>query len=393
MLKKDYRVHLLLDQRTERLAKSLFKEYYTKMEDIAPPNVDKREFGFGDFEKKIAYRHLAFKNAAELKKYVLENSPPFINCSSAEYEKPAARPMEAKMWLGSELVFDLDATDLRLPCQEKHGRSWVCEICLGAVKDEAIRLVEDFLVPDFGFSEKEIAINFSGNRGYHVHVNNQNIFKLDSRARRGISEYISGININAESFFPMLGERGSALKGPTPTDTGWGGKFAKGIITALNSGEDALVGLGIDRTMAKRLEKNRMEIIFGISLGKWDKIHIPKKADFWRNVVKNMAIKQSDSIDKNVTNDTQHMLRLANTLHGDTGLVGAKISSLHALQVFDPMKDAIVFKGKTLKIHISDCPDFVMNEQQFGPYKDKDIELPIYVALYLLLKRVAVLKN
>jgi DNA primase small subunit len=385
---------LLLDPKVEKFAKDLFREYYSKVdaELIAPPRIESREFGFGDFEKKIAYRHFEFKNAKALKGYMVDNAPPFVSYSSAEYENPDARPMENKIWKGSELIFDLDATDLRLPCQETHGRSWVCDICMDSVKRETIRLVEDFLIPDFGFADREISVNFSGNRGYHVHVSDSSVFVLDSKARRSISEYIAGIGINPVSFFPTIGQRGAILKGPRPTDAGWGGKFAKGMISALNSGEDALANLGIERTLAKRLVKNRADIIFGIGNGNWDKVRIPRKADFWANVIKNMAIKQSDSIDKNVTNDTHHLLRLPNTIHGDTGLVGKKISSTEELAAFSPMKDAIAYKGKSVKIHVSKAPSFVMNEETYGPYENSDVEIPVYAALYLLLKRNAVLK-
>lgn len=236
----------ILDQKTEKFAKELFKEYYMHVDAdfIAPSHVDRREFGFGDFEKKISYRHFAFKDAKDFKKYMVENAPPFVSYSPAEYEKPAARPMEAKMWQGAELIFDLDATDLHLKCQESHGRSWVCDVCLTSVKEETVRLVEDFLKPDFGFSDKEIAINFSGNRGYHVHVVDDGIFKLDSRARRSISEYITGTGIDAAAFFPTLGQRGKALQGPKPTEDGWGGKFARGMISALNSGKAPLQASG-----------------------------------------------------------------------------------------------------------------------------------------------------
>jgi len=249
--------------------------------------------------------------------------------------------------------------------------------------------IEDFLIPDFGFSEKDISMNFSGNRGYHVHVSDASVFPLDSRARRSISEYIAGVGINPVSFFPTIGQRGAVLRGPKPTDDGWGGKFAKGMISALNSGEEALANLGIERTLAKRMLKNRADITFGISNGNWDKVKIPKKADFWTNVIKNMAIKQSDSIDKNVTNDTHHLLRLPNTIHGDTGLIGKKLSSIGELASFEPMKDAIAYKGKSIKIHVVKAPAFVMNEEVYGPYENRDVEIPIYAALYLLMKRVA----
>ena len=109
-------------------------------------------------------------------------------------------------------------------------------------------------------------------------------------------------------------------------------------------------------------------------------------------MIKNVAIKQSNSIDKNVTNDTHHLLRLPNTIHGDTELIGKGIPSVNDLTSFEPMRNAIVYKEKSIKIHVSKAHAFVMNDGTHGPYENKDAELPIYAALYLLLKRTAVLK-
>jgi DNA primase small subunit len=385
-----------------QMAKRLFSEYYKKVDadSISPDMVPQREFGFGDFEKKIAFRHMAFKTPTELKKYFVENAPPFASYSSAVYERPDARPMEAKGWLGSELLFDLDATDMRLRCQEIHGKSWVCKNCLNSVRQETVRLVEDFLVPDFGFSKKEISVNFSGNRGYHVHVANNDVMKLDSLQRRQITEYIAGIGIDPDRFFTLekVGKGETTLIGPKPTDGGWAGKFAKGVISALNtqsppggsenSKTNALVDLGVSSATAKKLYANTAEMALGISLGTWDKVKIPKKKEFWMGVIKNMAIKQSDSIDKNVTNDTHHLLRIPNTIHGDTGLVGKKVS-LSALPEFDPMRDAIAFPNGTMKISVEACPQFTMNGELYGPFEKTEAELPTYAALYMILKRVA----
>ncbi len=391
----------MLDPRVASLVKGLFGEHYKKMNasDIAPKAVEKREFGFGDFEKKIAFRHVAFKSAEELKRYLVENGPPFVNASAAEYERPDGRPMEAKGWIGSELIFDLDATDLKLPCQQVHGRQWVCDICLSSIKKETVRLIEDFLIPDFGFSASDIEINFSGNRGYHVHVMNDDIFRLASSARRQISEYITGSGIDPEKLFWLLpvekeGRKSfEVLHGPTPSDGGWGGRLAKGLVGALGTGVGALEEMGIEREWAGKLFRNRTAVMLGISSGNWDMIKIPKKEEFWKRVVRNMAIKQSDSIDRNVTNDTQHMLRLPNSLHGDTGLSGKRLGSVSELDRFDPMEDAVAFRNGTLEVMVQKAQKFTMLGTEFGPYDNRKEELPLSVALYLLLKRVAVLPN
>ena len=369
----------------------LIREYYRGMspKDIAPAHVERREFGFGDFERTIAYRHMAFGNEVKLHNYLVENAPPFVSYSPSEYEDPAGRPMESKRWMGSELLFDLDATDMKLSCQKEHGSSWVCQNCLDAVKAETIKLVEEFLVPDFGVSEGEISVNFSGNRGYHVHVMNEEIYRLGPGARKKMTEYISGAGIDLKNFFPALGERGMRLDGPMPTDYGWGGRLARGVISALNSGEASLMALGIDKTTARKLSKNKAEVILGIATnGNWDKINIEHKADVWTNVLNGMAVKQGDQIDRNVTNDVYHIIRLPNSIHGKSGLASKKLRTFKDITDFDPMKEAIAFKSGTIEV-VATCPQFVMNGMTFGPYSETKAELPSYAAAYLLLKKVA----
>ena len=129
----------------------------------------------------------------------------------------------------------------------------------------------------------------------------------------------------------------------------------------------------------------------GISMGNWDKVKISKKAEFWSSIVEKMTIKQSDSIDRNVTKDVYHLLRAPSTLHGDTGLVAKRIGSLHSLEAFDPMKDGVVFGDRDVKVHIGKANAFYMKGRQFGPYDNIDAEVPLYAAVYMVLKRVATL--
>ena len=378
----------MLDIKSLGLVRGLLKGYYEKTSGLAPKSIEKREFGFGDYERKIAYRHYAFKNEKELKDYLLRNVPPFVSYSSAVYEKPDGRPMENKKLIGSDLVFDLDANDLGLACSKEHGSAWVCDKCLDAIKDETIELVENFLIPDFGFSLDDISMNFSGNRGYHVHVVNESVFNLDANARTQISDYITGKGIDLNAFFPALGKRGVRLDGPKPTDLGWGGKFANGIISALNNGKSSLLELGIDQKSANILVRKSPEIIFGITTGNWDKVNIPKKTEFWSNVLKSIAIKQSESIDRGVVNDVYHLIRLPNTIHGDTGLVAMKVDSLKALNDFDPMTKAIAFKEGMVRVKTGKVPAFEMNGSEFGPFDGNEVELPTYAAVYIVLKRL-----
>ncbi len=381
---------MVLDSASEKIAKNLFASYY-KRTDLGISDVEKREFGFGNFEKKIMFRHIAFKDLGALKDYAVSSVPAFISCSPSLYHFPAARPMEKKGWIGSELVFDLDSTDLELPCQEKHGKSWVCSECQDAVKGECIRLIEDFLIPDFGFSKGDIRINFSGNRGYHVHVNSEEVFGLGSDARKEMTDYIAGNGISAKSVFPLISNKTARLEGPKPSDYGWGGKIARGMISALNTGEGALVSLGMTKGEARLMHENRANVIMGITNGNWDKVRISGRERFWSRVIEKMAVKQSDSIDGNVTSSTYHLLRMPNTLHGDTGLLSIKISSIERLAEFDPMRHSISFKKGEHRVEITrDTQPISIGEEELGKMDvGATLELPTYAALYLVLKRYA----
>ncbi len=366
----------------------LIKGYYSKTE-IELPRLEQREFGFGTFDAKIATRHIAFESKQKLKDYLIRNAPPFSSCSPAFYRFPSARPMEKKEFLGSELVFDLDATDMKLDCQLVHGTKWVCSNCIEKVREETVKLIEQFLIPDFGFSEKEIEVNFSGNRGFHIHIGAERILSLDSKQRKEITDYIGGIGIDFEKFFPTAGIRGFKLMGPKPTDPGWGGKIARNAIRAMDNGVEEIMKLGIDKPTASRMFRNKALIELGIRNGNWDMVYIKKKDEIWSNLMKSQAVVQADKIDKNVTCDTSHILRIANTIHGETGLIAKKLSSVKELADYDPMKKCIAFNEGEIEMKIGKCEKFSMNGLEFGPFNEQKATLPTYAAVYLYLKGIA----
>jgi len=144
-----------------------FRDYYSRVEVKAPSQIEQREFGVGK-DKKIDSRHLMFKSQDKLNFYLRSAVPFYISYSAAYYEFPDARPMPNKHWLGSDLVFDLDTTDLDLSCDHPHDM--VCKKCMRQITIECSRLVNQFLRKDFGFKKDKMRVVFSGNRGFHVHV-------------------------------------------------------------------------------------------------------------------------------------------------------------------------------------------------------------------------------
>ena len=364
----------------------LISEFYRSATDLAPERIAEREFGVGNFEIKISQRHMSFRNERDLKEYLSTNAVPYVSSSSAFYKFPSGRPMEKKGWLGSELVFDLDVTDMDLPCQLRHGKSWVCSICLDEVRKETIKLVYDFLIPDFGFSEKEIKVNFSGNRGYHVHVDNKDMLMLDAAARREVTGYISGSGIEFADLFPTAGRRGEKLVGPSAKEKGWRGKIAKNFLSNLNAGVDSLMRMGIEKPIASKLWRSKGLVQMGIENGNWDMVYIKNKAAFWKLTLSKQAISQSDRIDGNVTNDPSHLIRLPDSIHGETGLSAKRINSLAELANYEPLDEAIAFSKGEVTVIAESRDEFTMKGSTFGPYHSERVELPSYAGVYLVLK-------
>ncbi|MEM0147175.1 MAG: DNA primase catalytic subunit PriS [Candidatus Micrarchaeaceae archaeon] len=375
-----------------KLVTSLIRDYYSNINinDIAPDKIEQREFGFGIIGNKIAGRHYSFRDAEQLKEYLVSNAPAFVDYSAAYYREPSARPMERKGWLGSELRFDLDASDPKYDCKI-HSKDWLCDERLEAVKRDTLLLIEDFLIGDFGFSEKEIKINFSGNRGYHVHITSDSVLQLDADAREELCSYIKPLKISSLSIFPDLSSKRkkSQFSGPKPSDNGWYGKIAKAFIEKLGSPK-SLTELGIEERIAKKLSKEKELVEMGIRNCIWGITGIPMKDIYWNKVIEKIVWEKSVYIDANVTKDPSHLMRLAGTIHGGSGLVAKKLSNgIRELEKFDPMKDAIAFADSPLGISAKTPYALRMGDSTFGPYNGERAEVPIYVGVYLYLKGFA----
>jgi DNA primase small subunit len=364
--------------------KEWFKKYYSSSK-IFVKNIEKREFGVSfDKDKKIEQRHLSFKNNIELMDYLSQNIPYYISYSAAYYNYPWM-PMEKKEWLGAELVFDLDANDLNLECKKVHGSENICSNCFEAIKEEALKLI-DFLIYDFGFKKEEINVNFSGNRGFHFHIENEEILKLSSYARREICDYLSANGLEFENFFYEVpspaNPRQKILHGPKPSDYGWYGKLANLLLNSLDS-LDKLIEIGIPKKEAKKLFEKKDIIKLGIMQGNWDMVYIKNKKKFWKDFIEKQKIKLKDVVDTNVTIDTSRLIRLPDSIHGGSSLIAKKIS-LNEIQQFS-LNEAVIPSKERVKVKINIPYDFDL----FG-YKLKkgseELEVSIGEALYFYSK-------
>jgi DNA primase small subunit len=388
-----------------------FAQYYNldSLSINAPSSLASREFAFLLFKEKRMLRHKNIRDIEDLRTMLKAVVPSDVYYSSAHYEKPEEE-MDTKGWLGADLVFDIDADHMPTPCGKQHDtwtcsncgatgrgskpencprcrglrfddKSWPCEICLESTKKETIKLHE-VLTNDFGLSPQEMIIAFSGHRGYHVHVESQIVQTLDQIARREIVDYLVGIGF--EPRFQGLEDD----RVPNLEETGWRGRIAKGTYEfLLDTSIEQLEEMGFRKSAVNNLDKQRDKILESWK-GKeaWRIKGVGPES--WKKIVRKAIENQSVKIDTVVTTDIHRLIRLANTLHGKTGLKKTLVSASD-IERFDPLKSAVAFKGGSVRLLVYEAPEFRLGDERFGPYKNCEAELPTAAALFLLCKGAA----
>jgi DNA primase small subunit len=405
-------------QDTERVGfiKQAFLQYYRKQGSriSLPPDFQAREFAFLAFGERFMTRHKAVSSHEELVNMILTLAPSDVYYSTAYYAKPA-QEMERKGWLGSDLVFDVDADHIETSCKANHDmwscgncgltkrgkvpaqcpgcgktkleeRTWFCDQCLKAAKNEVLKLV-GFLKNDFGISEEDMHIFFSGHRGYHLHVRTDEVRRLDESQRKEIVDYVMGLGLDA--FYQGLYKKPKdVIVGPQPDDPGWRGRFAREIHRVILKGtEDELVDLGFSRRQAGLIVKERTqreerwgeEILWSEFEDRFRVKDTAWKAMISRSISKGALLAEIDTV---VTTDTHRLIRLPETLNGKTGLRAMAVPDLDA---FDPFSDPVAFEGEET-VHIVQAPAFRIGKTTYGPYTREDVTLPVAAAMLLLCK-------
>lgn len=345
---------------------SIFSGYYSTAE-FGIKSIERREFGVGN-NKKIDSRHLAFKSESEFRSYLSSNTPFFVSHSAAYYHFPGATPIEKKQRIGADLIFDLD-----LHAAGKYGVFGR----LDEVRQDVIRLLEEFILGDFGISKENVLVVFSGNRGYHLHVRDIEYLTLWEDGRREIVNYVRGEGLNYKDFFEWKEVEGhKKLYGPRPDEGGYRGRIARKIVNDTPE-------------LAPRIfkdEERRKLFTDGIKEGDWSRTSlrladIPKKVS---EIAKSLTVR-SVNADAPVTHDMSKLIRVPNSIHGDTGFIARPISDIDK---FNPLDDALLKSKNTLEVVFSEgVPELEILKSTYGPFgKDEKTELPEPLALFYTLK-------
>ncbi|ADG13779.1 DNA primase, small subunit [Methanocaldococcus infernus ME] len=301
-----------------RIIKELYKKYYqysikNNLLEV-PERLRDREFAYG-YENKVDNRNLSFSSEKEYKSWVLRYTPYHLYKSLAYMKYPKNSGAKNKGIYGRELAFDIDAHKTE-KCE--HRDDWICKYCLDSAKRQAIYLIEEFLFEDFGLSEEDIKIAFSGNRGYHIYIKpkdievKKKIEKYSKNERRVILNYILGRNLNLSNL-----------------NSAW----RRRLINILRKYKISVKELKNERNWKKVLERRE------------DKERV-------YNIIKKAL---NIEIDEKVMEDDIRLLRVINSLHGYTGLI-VKELTYKELKKFNPLKDAVFeeFENEKFKVSINE---------------------------------------
>jgi len=375
------------------VVKDAFKEYYFNHINLleTPEHLEQHEFGYVTFGSGMT-RHLSFRNKGDLIATLVRDVPTDFYCSNAYYRFPTY-PMKEKQWLGADLIFDIDAEDLQLPCELSHSyfictrcnevsvKSEVCEFCKNTVFNKTsipcdkciialkkeVRRLATVLTNDLGIEEKFITIHFSGNNGFHIVASDKSFHLLGPEARSDIVSYLIGTNMMTES----IGVR----KARDRSGSDFLIKFPK---SGLSYGWRKRIAdrFGIDQASVLKLnnivQRNGGYEGFKAELGK---------------MTKSLGVK----VDPQVTMDVHRIFRMPGTINSKSGLVKMRCIDLDS---FDPMTHSCLLGDKDVKVktHISSQIYFKLKGKSFK-LKEKIIELPLFAAVYLVCKGLAEITN
>jgi len=393
--------------KTVDFVKKRFMDYYKECDLYLPNRFGRREFGFMFFDADFVQRHMNFATKNEIRQFLVDRVPSHVYHSAAYYTKPGAPTMAQKDWLGSDLIFDLDADHV------VGARKMTYDKMLDEVKEETKNLIDNFLVDDFGFDEKDLVVAFSGGRGYHIHIRDPRILAITSHERREIVDYILGTDMDEEAIFVKrpYDRTPYGLKYkfemPSTDEKGWRGRIARGIIEEVErlKNMDRKVAIsrlksfeGVGHSTAKEL----YSILFEGEKGKRGYDYLRQgnldifPGDRYLNRFKKgflsmVMAARSGKTDEPVTSDIKRLIRLPTSLHGKTGFRVVTLSR-SKLDDFDPLSDAIpstwsddevVLRGKT-KVKLQ------LKGETFN-LKEDIIRLPEYAAIFFICRGMATL--
>jgi DNA primase small subunit len=350
-----------MEERTRAYLRGRFRDHYRRETASLPPAAGEREWGYIPWRSggPTMIRHRSLLDLGDINDFLARERPRHVYFSAGKYDDPGAGSMGEKGWRGSDLIFDLDADHLPGVTPGEDSYKQMLETC-----KKALCKLLSFLDTDFGFSD--LTIVFSGGRGYHVHVRDEDVQDLGRDGRREIVDYVRGIGLDFDELISRetvagLGRRTPAEKRSLDTRGGWSKRAYEHVLDLVRElsemdEERAVAQLeefeGIGERKAKAALKSMAENRAQIEAGNVD-VH-PAFYSLARQVAAESVARDNAPIDEPVTTDTNRLIRLPGSLHGGSGLSVMRLSR-EELENFSPLVDAVpeTFQSHDITVELS----------------------------------------
>ncbi|MCI4345105.1 MAG: DNA primase small subunit PriS [Thermoplasmata archaeon] len=363
---------------------------------------ERREFASFPFTTEpLMRRHEAFRSADELRRFLEHDPPRHLYYSAAYYQRPDRPSMEAKEWLGADVIFDLDADHLRGAGARSYAEQLV------RVKEQLQRLLDDFVFGDFGVDPSEVQVVFSGGRGYHVHLRDERFLPLTSAERRELVEYVTGAGFNPAAGAGRSASRsapsGEAAAGwrafPGVNEPGWKGRRSRGLLELLARWEREgkpvvereLTASGLPPEVAATcarslLDRGRAEQIRSRQSFAVFKARPPEGLidALWTCG----ALEAQGETDAPVTTDVHRLIRLPGSLHGGSGLRVMTVAPAE-LPRFEPLRDAtprFAENGHETEVELLEPVDHPFGKGRLQGAAGDRRSVPTAAAVFLVLR-------
>ncbi|QSG11652.1 Eukaryotic-type DNA primase, catalytic (small) subunit [Halapricum desulfuricans] len=382
-----------MEERTRAYLRGRFGDYYRRAELTPPPDTSEREWGYIPWTSgpgTTMVRHRSLLDLGSIDDFLARERPRHVYFSAGRYDDPSASSMGEKGWRSSDLVFDLDADHLP---SVSPGEDTYAEM-LAACKDALVRLL-DFLESDFGF--EDLTVVFSGSRGYHVHVRDRDVRRLDRQSRREIVDYVRGIGlefdalVEEEAVGGTAGRSSPAHKRTLPTEGGWGGRAHEHIVATVEELLALEESEAIERlTEYEGIGDGKAEAALRAMGSNTDQLRAgnvdihPAFLSVAKALVKEVVERDDAPIDEPVTTDTNRLIRLPGSLHGGSGLAVRRIDR-DELSAFDPLVDAVpeTFVGHEITVDVSEEVAGELNGDSFT-FSEGVHSVPEYLGVFLM---------
>ena len=291
----------------------LLREYYANAT-LYVTNCKDREFAH-----PIYNRNNHYPTVEDLRHGILSQAkqPMGVYASTARYFDPH-EPDVKDGWKGTDLVFDLD---MDMNCDDRYTH-------INYMRKLTVRLVEEFLF-DLGFVLEDMLFEYSGNKGFHIIIDNDDYLDLSKNQRSQICNYVRGARLDKNLIFPQ----------GTISIYGWGRQGIHFLSELTDKPDETIERYFPGKTKSKlRVELKKLMAIPAIL----ERVRNGDLKDFDIEKLQSGVVKRSKDLDKegdflkqssgsgNIfdskpTTDLKRIFRIAGSIHGKSGLPSVRL--------------------------------------------------------------------